>query len=36
MLEVKPQDRYSAIEVLESAFIQHHTKLTSETNYKSF
>lgn len=35
-MEVRVEDRYSVSEVLESAFIVHNTKPTSETNYKSF
>lgn len=36
MLEPKPEDRFTTLEALESTFILHYTKITSETNYKSF
>ncbi|CAD8058304.1 unnamed protein product [Paramecium sonneborni] len=36
MLEPKQEDRFTTLEALESSFISHYTKLTSETNYKSF
>ncbi|CAD8143523.1 unnamed protein product [Paramecium octaurelia] len=36
MLEPKSEDRFTTLEALESSFISHYTKITSETNYKSF
>ncbi|CAD8165430.1 unnamed protein product [Paramecium pentaurelia] len=36
MLEVKVEDRLLIGEVLDSAFVTHHIKNTSETNYKSY
>lgn len=35
MMEPKPEDRVTFYDVLESQFIIHHTKSTSETNYRS-
>lgn len=36
MLEVKVEDRFLIGEVLDSAFVTHHIKNASETNYKSY
>ncbi|CAD8141244.1 unnamed protein product [Paramecium octaurelia] len=36
MLEPKHEDRFTTQEALESSFISHYTKITSETNYKSY
>lgn len=36
MLEAKVEERFTTLEALESTFILHHIKLTSETNYKSY
>ncbi|CAD8121934.1 unnamed protein product [Paramecium sonneborni] len=36
MLEVKVEDRILIGEILDSTFITHHIKTTSETNYKSY
>jgi hypothetical protein len=36
MLEIKPDDRPYIAEILDSQFILHNIKNTSETNYKSY
>ena len=36
MLEPKVEDRLFIGEILDSAFMTHHIKTTSETNYKSY